>query len=559
MRNRLVFAMAAGLAGLSSLACAGGSDAGSEAGDPLASITAEEMASHVRTLASDGFRGRSPGGDGERLTLDYLIGEFEALGLEPGHGDSWTQEVPLVSIEARPGATLTVTGGEEPLAFSYGSEAMVWTRQLEETIGLDDSELVFVGYGIRAPEYDWNDYAGVDVEGKTVVLLVNDPGYATGDPELFDGNAMTYYGRWTYKYAEAARQGADGAIIVHETGPAGYGWEVVSGSWSGPQFHLPGGEEGDLARVEGWITHESAVELFRAAGMDLAELEEAAAGRGFQARPMGLTASVELSNTIERSSTHNVLARLPGTERPDETVVYTAHWDHLGVDPTREGDSIFNGARDNASGTAALLEIAEAFTRTEPAPERSILFLPVGAEEQGLLGSAYYAENPVYPLETTVAAINIDGMNVWGPTEDIAVVGMGQSELDDYLSEAAAGQGRTVRPEAHPEKGYYYRSDHFNFARKGVPSLYTDVGTRHREEGPDYMERMMEEYRAERYHQPSDEYDADWDLRGAVEDARLLYRVGHRLSMETAFPRWSEGSEFRAVRRESEAARQDDD
>lgn len=555
MRNWPLIVMAAGLAGLSSVACTGAAD---EA-DPLESITAEEMASHIETLSADRFRGRAPGGEGEELTLAYLIDEFEAMGLEPGNGDSWTQEVPLVSIETSPEATLTVDGGEEPLELSYGSEAMVWTRQLAESIGLEDSELVFVGYGIRAPEYDWNDYAGVDVEGKTVVMLVNDPGYATQDPGLFDGNAMTYYGRWTYKYAEAVRQGADGAIIVHQTGPAGYGWNVVSGSWSGPQFHLPGGGEEDLARVEGWITHESAVELFEAAGMELAELEEKAARRGFEARPMELAASVQLSNTIERSSTHNVVARLPGTERPDETIIYTGHWDHLGVDPDREGDQVYNGARDNASGIAALLEIAEAFTRTEPRPERSIVFLPVGAEEQGLLGSAHYAEHPIYPLETTVAAINIDGMNVWGPTRDVAVVGKGQSELDGYLADAADEQDRTVRPEAHPEKGYYYRSDHFNFAKQGVPALYTDVGTRHAEKGPDYMERMMEEYRAERYHAPGDEYDPDWDLRGAVQDARLFYRIGHRLAMETYFPKWNEGSEFRAVRQESAAARRDGD
>lgn len=542
MRNRLFSSV-----GLFALAALGGCSEPAET-DARETITAEELTRHTRTLSSDRFLGRAPEGPGEEKTVSYLIEQFKSAGLHPGNGDSWVQEVPLVSITAEPDANLEVSGEDASETFEYGSEAMLWTRRLEEEVTLNDSELVFVGYGIRAPEYDWNDYAGVDVEGKTVVMLVNDPGFATQDPELFNGNAMTYYGRWTYKYEEAARQGAAGAIIIHEEKPAGYPWAVVEGGWSGKQFHLADRGDEAFTKIEGWVTREAADRLFDAAGMDLEALKQQAEQPGFEARPMNLRAGTRITNRLERSSSNNVLAKIPGTKRPDETVIFMGHWDHLGQDPSLEGDQIYNGAVDNATGIAALLELAEAFAQSDPQPERTVVFMPVTAEEQGLLGSKYYTQNPVYPLDKTAAAINIDGLNVYGPTRDITIIGKGQSELEEYLAAAAREQERTVRPDPHAEKGYFYRSDHFNFAKKGVPALYTDPGIEHLEKGADYMKRKQDEYTAERYHKPSDEFDPDWDWRGAVQDVRLFYRVGHRLAMESSFPRWYEGSEFRSAR-----------
>ncbi len=525
-----------------------------ERGDPrlqgaLDVINAEDLGSHIETLASDEFEGRGPSSPGEEMTVAYLEGEFQRLGLQPGNGQSYVQEVPLVSITADPTMRLTVQGRGARNGFGYGTQFMAWTTRVVDRAQVANSEMVFVGYGVVAPEYQWNDYDGLDVRGKTVVILVNDPGFATSDTSLFNGNAMTYYGRWTYKYEEAARQGAAGALIVHETAPAGYPWEVVSGSWSGPQFDLVR-EDNNMSRVaaEGWLTLESARRVFRQAGMDYDSLKTRAARRGFRGVSLGLTASVTIRNRIERSTSNNVLAVLPGSERPDEYVVYMAHWDHLGRDPNLPGDQIYNGALDNATGTAGLLLLAEAFAALEPAPARSLLFLAVAAEEQGLLGSAYYAANPVYPLDKTVAAINMDGLNIWGPMKDITIVGFGMSDLDDYLRAAAEMQGRVLRPDPEPAKGFYYRSDHFNFAKVGVPALYTDAGIDHVERGEDYGRAQRDEYTAERYHKPSDEYDPTWDLSGAVDDLRLLLQVGYRLAGESTFPNWRPGTEFRATR-----------
>ncbi|MEJ2051893.1 MAG: M28 family metallopeptidase, partial [Calditrichota bacterium] len=349
---------------------------------------------------------------------------------------------------------------------------MAVTRRMQESVSIKNSGLVFAGYGIVAPEYDWNDYENLDVRGKTVVVLVNDPGYATEDSSVFNGKAMTYYGRWTYKYEEAARQGASGVLIVHETGPAGYSWDVVRNSWSGPQFYLEA-EDKNMSRcaVEGWITRDAAERLFQAAGLDLDTQKQAALKPDFKPVDLGMTASFGIHNTIKNSMSHNFLAMLPGSKRPDEYVVYTAHWDHFGKDTTLEGDQIYNGARDNATGVAGLMEIARAFKALPEPPERSILLLAVTAEERGLLGSKYYATHPIYPVDKTVAAINMDALNIWGPTKDVTVVGYGNSELDDYVETAAKEQGRAVRPDPEPEKGGYYRSDHFSFARVGIPSL----------------------------------------------------------------------------------------
>ncbi|MFQ5747349.1 MAG: M28 family metallopeptidase [Gemmatimonadota bacterium] len=517
--------------------------------EALAAITPDGIAAAVRDLSADSMEGRAPASLGEERTVAYLKRQFEALGLEPGNGDSWFQEVSLVSITADPDMRPEVRGRGTVNRLAYGDDFVAVTERVVDEVALDASDLVFVGYGVVAPEYGWNDYEGLDVHGKTVVTLVNDPGYATGDSALFGGRAMTYYGRWTYKYEEAARQGADGVLIVHQTGPAGYPWAVVQGGWSGPQFGLATDEAAPpLTKVEGWISQETARTIFAQAGLDFDGQAARAATREFEAVPLGLTLSVDIRNQIRRSNSRNVLARLPGSEAPDELIIYTAHWDHLGRDPNLEGDQIYNGALDNASGTAGLLAVARAFTSLPRAPRRSVLFLAVTAEEQGLLGSAYYASHPVYPLARTVATINMDGLNIWGPTRDLTVVGFGNSELDDVLVSAAEAAGRVVRPDPEPEKGFFYRSDQFEFAKMGVPSLYADPGIDDIEHGEAWGRARRDEYTAERYHKPSDEYDESWDLRGGVEDLRLLFTVGYRLATGTAFPNWREGNEFRALR-----------
>lgn len=514
-----------------------------------ASISAEDLAADIAVLASDEFEGRGPSTRGEERTIAYLQQEFSQLGLEPGNGASYLQEVPLVELTTSPGSGMVIWTKDITTRPGYRREYVAWTKRVVEQVSLSRSDLVFVGYGVVAPEYDWDDYAGVDVRGKTVVMLVNDPGYATQDKELFQGNAMTYYGRWTYKFEEAARRGAEGAFVIHETGPAGYPWDVVRSSWTGPQFDLVTDDD-NLSRcaVEGWFTDELARNLFVLARQDFDSLKARAARPGFTAVPLDLEVSLTLSNTIRRSTSNNVLALLPGSDRADEVVVYMAHWDHLGIDPRREGDQIYNGALDNATGTAGLLELAEAFARLENRPSRSILFLAVAAEEQGLLGSRYYATHPVYPLAKTVAALNMDGLNIYGPMKDVTVIGYGNSQLDDYVVKAAKQQERVVRPDAAPEKGYYYRSDHFSFAKEGVPALYLESGIDHVEHGEAWTREQMDAYTAERYHQPSDEFDPSWDLTGAVDDLRLLLDIGYRLANGSSFPNWRKGNEFRAAR-----------
>ena len=537
------------------LAACGGDDV-APPGDALGKIDAAGIADRTRTLSSDAFEGRAPASEGERLTIAYVRDAFEDLGLEPGADGEWFQPVPLVSITADPDMKLEIGGRGDGLDLAYGDDFMAWTKSVIDRSQIVDSDMIFVGYGIVAPEYGWNDYEGADVRGKTVVVLVNDPGFASGDPDRFNGRAMTYYGRWTYKYEEAARQGAEAVLVIHDTEPAGYPWDVVQGSWSGPQFGLVA-EDANLSRaaVEGWLTLDAAHRLFDRAGLDLDDLTAAAGADGFEAVPLGLTASLDIHNVVERSVSNNVVAVLPGSERPDEFVTYMAHWDHLGKDETLEDDQIYNGALDNASGTAGLIEIAEAFASLDPPPARSIVFLSVTAEEQGLLGSEYYSEHPTQPLDHTVAAINMDGLDTVGPMHDITVVGLGNSELDDYLTEAAAAQDRVVRPDPESEKGFFYRSDHFNFAKHGVPALYTDSGIDHVELGEEYGRAMREQYTSERYHKPSDEFDESWDLTGAVDDLRLLFEVGYRLAQESSWPNWRAGNEFRARRDEMMAWR----
>ncbi len=523
----------------------------------LESITAEELSKDVEILSSDEFEGRAPASKGEEKTISFLKEEFQKVGLKPGNGDSFFQELPMVEITAGPVTKLEIKSYKESMLFAYGDEFVGVTLRVAEKVSLVDSEMVFVGCGIVAPEYNWNDYEGLDVRGKTVVILVNDPGFATEDPEFFKGRTMTYYGRWTYKFEEAARQGADGALIIHETEPAAYPWGVVKNGWTGPQFNLIS-EDKNLSRcaVEGWVTIETAQKLFESVGLNYDEIKPAAAKRGFKAIPLSLRASVALKNSIKQSKSNNVIALLPGADRADECIIYMAHWDHFGIDPALEGDQIYNGAVDNATGTAALIELAEAFKKLESPPSRSIIFLATAAEEQGLLGSQYYATHPVYPPAKTVAAINMDVLNIYGMMKDITIIGYGNSELDDYVEAAAAEQGRRVRPNPTPEKGSFYRSDHFPFAKQGIPALYTNSGIDHVEHGEDWTLAKKEKYTAENYHKPSDEFDPNWDLSGAIEDLRLLFRVGYKLSMESAFPNWKEGTEFKAKRdTDMEAAR----
>lgn len=515
----------------------------------LASIQAQDLAADTQVLSSDEFEGRAPASKGEEKTIAYLEQEFRKLGLKPGNGSSFFQEVPMVVITANPSARLEVKAGRKSLSFAYGDEFVAGTQRVTETVELTDSEMVFAGYGIVAPEYNWNDYEGLDVRGKTVVVLINDPGFATEDPALFSGRAMTYYGRWTYKYEEASRQGAAGLLIVHETEPAAYPWGVVQNGWTGPQFNLIA-EDHNMSRcaIEGWIQLEVARQIFKAAGLDFDELKVKAARPGFKPISLNLKASITLRNTIKNVTSRNVIAMLPGSKRPDEVIIYMAHWDHFGVNPALEGDQIFNGALDNATGTAALIELAEAFTRLKRPPHRSIVFLSVTGEEQGLLGSEYYATHPIFPTAKTVAAINMDALNIYGPMKDITVIGYGLSELDKYIEAAASEQGRTVNGDPTPEKGSYFRSDHFPFAKQGIPAIYPSGGVDHVEHGREWTLALKEKYTAENYHKPSDEFDPDWDLSGAVEDLRLLFKGGYRLAMETTFPNWNEGTEYRARR-----------
>ena len=514
------------------------------------SINITNFTEHIKKLASDEFAGRAPSSPGEEKTIQYLKSEFEKLGWQPGNGDSFFQKVPLVKLTSTPNKSLEIKGTGRGASLAHGSNYVAVTRRMVDEVNVENSELVFAGYGIVAPEYNWNDYAGLDVKGKTVVVMVNDPGFATGDSSLFTGKAMTYYGRWTYKYEEAARQGAEGVFIIHDTPPAGYPWFVVQGGWTGPQFYMEAADKNaSRCAVEGWISTDGARHIFAHAGLNYDELTKAAAKPGFKARSFGLTYSLTLKNEIEHSVSNNVIALFPGTDHKDEYIIYSAHWDHFGINPEMEGDNIFNGARDNATGTAALIEIARAFSELQPKPRRSILMLAVTAEEQGLLGSAYYAANPIYPLNKTVAVLNMDALNIFGKMQDITVIGLGNSDLDDYVTEAAKAQNRYVRPDPEPNKGIFFRSDHFSFAKQGVPALYTKMGIDHVKKSKAEILEASQDWTSRLYHKPDDEYDPDyWDLSGAVDDMRLLFRIGQKLSMEDHFPRWKEGSAFKAKR-----------
>ncbi len=513
-------------------------------------IREADLGRRIETLSDDAFMGRAPGTDGGRLTTQYLAEEMQAAGLIPmGDNGTFFQNVTLTKSLVGEDSTYNINnGGSALLEGVAGENVTFWSKRLDPNITVEDSEIVFVGYGIVASEYGWNDYEGVDVAGKTVVMLVNDPGFATQDPDIFNGNAMTYYGRWTYKFEEAGRQGAAAAIVIHQTAPASYPWEVVSGSWTGPQNDLVRPDGGaNRTLIESWASEETAETMFAAAGMNFTEMASRALSEDFAPVPLGdLTLNVDLSQTVLSVESPNVAGGIMGTENPDEYVLYMAHWDHLGQSDG-EGDTIFNGAVDNATGTAAIIEIAEAFAE-KGAPKRSAIFVAVTAEESGLLGSAYYAAEPLVPLENTVAGINIDAIYPIGETKDMIVVGYGASELEDRLNDILVPRGMRIQPDVNPAAGFFYRSDHISLAKVGVPMLYADGGVDHVSKGSAYGEAFGKEYTAERYHKPGDEYDNSWDLSGIKQVSEILFELGYNLANSDDWPNWYDGNEFRALR-----------
>lgn len=519
--------------------------------DGLQSFSEQQLEADLKILASDAFEGRLPFTEGERKTIAFLEEQFRTIGLEPGNGNSYLQEVPMSEITSTPATSLLVRSRSGSFKLEGLKDYVIWTERTDSLIELKDEEVIFAGFGIVAPDYNWNDFAGIDVKDKVIVVLVNDPGFGSDDPSLFKGNAMTYYGRWTYKFEEAARQGAKGVLIIHDDVAAGYGFWVVQNNWKAPRLFLDerGSTQYHCAAV-GWLSQAAARKLFEAAGMNWPETITAARKPGFSAQPMNLRISTSIAVKVRYDKSYNVIGKITGRKSPDEYILYSTHWDHLGIGkPDDTGDSIYNGALDNAIGTAGLLELARAFKAMKNPPHRTIIFLAVTAEEQGLWGSAYYARNPLYPREKTVANINMDGLNPYGKMKDIVVVGMGQSELEDYLIEEVRAAGRYVSPEPNPAAGYYFRSDHFSFAQVGIPALYTNTGIDHVEKGTEYGKLMQEEYVRKYYHKPSDEYDPErWKLDGAIEDLKLLFNVGKRLAFEKTWPGWKAGSEFKDIR-----------
>ena len=530
--------------------------AGPKAMADLPNVSTDAILADIRKLASDEFEGRAPGSNGETLTVQYLSEEFRKAGLEPGNPDgSWVQKVPLVAISGAP-TPLVVRKGGVKKPFKVRDEFIAFSKHVVDEVTIENSELVFAGYGVQAPEYNWDDFKGIDVKGKTIIVLVNDPPVPDPknakelDSKTFGGRAMTYYGRWTYKFEKAAELGASGVLIVHETYPAGYPWTVVQGM-AAERFNLAAPDKNlGRSKVEGWLTMEAATALLKMAGQDYQKLKALAATPGFKAVPLGMTASLSVKQTMRTVDSQNVIGKLAGADPllKDEYVIYTAHWDHFGRCAVVDGDDICNGALDNASGTAMMLEIARKMGTVKPAPKRTILFLSVTAEEQGLLGSEYYGNFPLYPLEKTLGVINIDGVNQWGKTSDLVVVGLGASDLDDYATEAAREQNRTLKPDAEPEKGFYYRSDHFNFAKKGVPAFDPDAGVEYIGKPADYSQKKRDEYTNTDYHKPSDQVKADWDLGGAAEDAKLFLAIGYRVAQAAKYPEWKMGNEFRSIR-----------
>ena len=538
------------------LACTPAPPPGPKTLADLPNLSTDAILADTRKLASDEFEGRAPGSKGEDLTVQYLTDEFQKMGLAPGNPDgTWVQKVPLVAISGAP-SSLTVQKGGMKKSFKVSDDFVAFSKHVTDEVKVENSELVFAGYGVQAPEYNWDDFKGVDVKGKTIVVLVNDPPVPDPadakelDAKTFGGKAMTYYGRWTYKFEKAAELGAAGVLIVHETYPAGYPWPVVQGM-AAERFNMAAPDKNlGRSKVEGWLTKDAAVALLKMAGQDYEKLKAQAATPAFKAVPLGLNASLSIKQTMRTVDSRNVIAKLPGADPrlKDEYVIYTAQWDHFGHCAAVDGDDICNGALDNASGTAMMLEIARKMKTVQPAPKRTLLFLSVTAEEQGLLGSEYYGNFPLYPLEKTLGVINIDGVNQWGRTSDLVVVGLGASDLDDYAAAAAKEQNRTLKADAEPEKGFYYRSDHFNFAKKGVPAFDPDAGIDYIGKPADYSQKKRDEYTNTDYHKPSDQIKPDWDLSGAAEDGKLFLAMGYRVAQAETYPQWKPGNEFRSIR-----------
>ena len=528
--------------------CSDTGDAGTA--NALAAFSADSLGSHIAVLSGDDFMGRKPFTEGETKTVQYLQEQFQAVGLEPANGDRYLQEVPMVNITTRAAPTMQVQSAKGNFSLNGLDDYVIWTDKTDSMVSFNKDEVVFAGYGVVAPEYSWNDYEGLDVKGKIVLVLVNDPGFNAGDNSLFKGKTMTYYGRWTYKFEEAAKQGAKGCLIVHNTIAAAYPFKVVQNNWNTSKLHLDErNKTTKYADIIGWVSTEAAYKLLATAGMD-STLFAKADKRGFKAVPLNVQLSTSITVNINYDKTQNVIGKITGSKYPDETIIYTAHWDHLGFGaPDEKGDSIYNGALDNASATAGLLELARAFKKGNAVPERTIIFLSVTAEEQGLWGSAWYAQNPLYPINKTVANINMDGLNWFGKTTDVVVIGEGQSSLEDYLKEEAGKVNRSISFDARPEAGLYFRSDHFNFAKIGVPALYIKAGNDAIGKEKGYGKKMIDEYTKNNYHRPSDEYNsASWNLEGAIDDLQLLFRVGNRLAFDHQWPVWKTGSEFKAIR-----------
>jgi Zn-dependent M28 family amino/carboxypeptidase len=562
--NEPLFRRLASLVLIATTACSSGTERASRdttvstaaLAPALATITGDDLLRHINRLASDGFEGRGPGTAGEDSSVAYITEQFKAIGLAPGNPDgTYIQPVSMIGYTSHPEASIVVAGKTMKLRFP--DDYVGVSRRNANDIRVDNSDVVFVGYGVVAPEYGWDDYKGLDVKGKTIMMLVNDPAVPNPndstklDSTMFKGKAMTYYGRWTYKYEIASDKGAAAAIIVHETGPAGYPYEVVVGSWGRENFDVKETGTSNRVAVESWMALDKAKELFRTAGLDFDSLHKAATRKDFKPVALNAKATFHVRNTVREIQSKNVIGKIEGSDPNlrNEYVIYTAHWDHLGKDTTIKGDQIFNGALDNASGTAALLTLAKAYKALPTPPARSLLFLAVTAEEQGLLGAKWYATHPLYPLNKTLADMNIDGVNQWGKTKDITVVGYGNSTMDDVLGGVLASQGgRTIKPDPEPEKGFFYRSDHFEFAKQGVPALYTDAGIEYVGKDSTYGQKKRDEYTENDYHKPSDQVKPDWDLSGAVEDLQAFFQVGYRVAQTDRWPEWKPGNEFKARR-----------
>ncbi len=519
--------------------------------DGLAAFSEDSLSKHIATIAADDFMGRKPFTAAEIKTINYISDQFKSIGLEPGNGNSYFQDVPMVNITTKAAPSMQVSGARGDFELKGLEDYVIWTDKTDTSISFDKNEVVFAGYGVVAPEYNWNDYAGLDVKGKIVLVLVNDPGFNAGDTSLFKGKAMTWYGRWPYKYIEAAKQGARGCLIIHNTEAASYPFKVVQNNWNTSKLRLDTrGKEQKFCDIIGWVSADAAKKMLEASGKDSTILAKADK-RGFVAEPLDIKLSTSMQVKSLYDKSHNVIGKITGSKYPDETIIYSAHWDHLGIGaPDERGDSIYNGALDNGSGTCGLFEIARAFKSLKKAPERSIIFLSVTAEEQGLWGSAYYAQNPVYPIDKTVANLNMDVLNWFGKTNDIVVIGQGQNELEDYLKEELDKLNRVIVFDPHPEGGSYYRSDHFNFAKVGVPSMDLKYGSDVIGQAKDYGKMKADEYKQKTYHRPSDEYNpSNWKLDGAINDIQLLFMVGKRLAYDREWPKWKDGSEFKALRK----------